>query len=73
MARDLLELLEQQGELDPAEVDQIKKRQRRGNVSVPQALIGHGKLSQSIIYKALADANKLPFVELSKGGVRRRR
>ncbi|HAR66553.1 MAG TPA: general secretion pathway protein GspE [Lentisphaeria bacterium] len=69
MARDLLELLEQQGELDPAEVDQIKKRQRRGNVSVPQALIGHGKLSQSIIYKALADANKLPFVELSKGGV----
>lgn len=69
MARDILTLLAQNGDLTTAEVDQIKKRAQRANLSLEQAAQNHGRLSEETIYRAVADANRLPFIDLHQTGV----
>ena len=62
---DILKLLEEDGHISAAKAKDITRIQRRGIQSIQQALIEHGELSQEIIYRAVAKANNLEFVNLA--------
>ncbi len=66
---DLGDILVQSGALDAAQVRAARARQREAGEALEEALLALGLTDESTIWRALAKANALPFVDLSKGRV----
>ncbi len=67
--RDLLELLQEQGDITSEEADQARNRQRRARCSIQDALMDLGNVSQDVIFRGVAAINELPFIDLKEAQI----
>jgi general secretion pathway protein E/type IV pilus assembly protein PilB len=63
---DILDLLQQQGELSAEQAEMVRRRVRRASVPAHQAVIDLGYSSEEVVYRTLARANGLEFVSLGE-------
>ena len=61
---DLLDLLIQQGHLNESDAEKARRRQKRVNCNIEDALSDLKTVEQDIIFKALAEVNGLDFISL---------
>lgn len=66
---DLGDILVQSGALDAAQIRAARARQREAGEALEESILALGLADESTIWRALAKANGLPFVDLSKGRV----
>lgn len=63
---DLLHILQVEKQLTEQQVDQVRRRMRRSQAPVQQAILELGLLNQETVYKALSLSCGLPFVSLDE-------
>ncbi|MEM8713133.1 MAG: ATPase, T2SS/T4P/T4SS family, partial [Planctomycetota bacterium] len=69
MSQDLGDILLSSGAIDDAQLREAKAQQRGGGVPLEEAILGLGFADESTVYRALAKASAMPFVDLDKGKV----
>ncbi|MEL6906590.1 MAG: secretion system protein E, partial [Planctomycetota bacterium] len=67
MSQDLGDILLRSGALDEEALRQARARQRGGGHALENVLVEMGLADEATVWRALAKANGLPFVDLSKG------
>lgn len=63
MEKDTADLLLEQGKLSPAQLEQVKRRQKRLNLPQHRAVVDLNFASEEDTWRALADANRLRYVD----------
>jgi type IV pilus assembly protein PilB len=69
LSQDLGDILVSTGAIDEAQLREAMAQQRGGGISLEEAVLGLGFSDEATVYRALAKASGLPFVDLSKGKV----
>ncbi|MEM6567184.1 MAG: GspE/PulE family protein [Planctomycetota bacterium] len=69
MSQDLGDILVSSGALDDAQLQRARAHQRNGGLALEEAVIALGLVEEPTVYRALAKAEGLPFVDLGKGKV----
>lgn len=61
--REVGDLLVEQGKLTPAQLEQVRRRQKRLNLAQHRAIVDLNFASEEATWRALAEVNGLPFVD----------
>ncbi|MEM9801324.1 MAG: GspE/PulE family protein [Planctomycetota bacterium] len=69
MSQDLGDILVTSGALDEAQLQRARAQQRNGGVALEEALVSLGLADEATVYRALAKAEGLPFVDLNRGRI----
>ena len=69
MSQDLGDILVASGALQEADLQRARAHQRNGGVALEEALASLGLADEPTIYRALAKAEGMPFIDLSRGKV----
>lgn len=65
LQREVGDLLVEQGKLTPAQLEQVRRRQKRLNLAQHRAIVDLNFASEEVTWRALAEVNHLPFVDPS--------